>query len=164
MDRLAELTAQHKFIRNGYRTILDQRPENRVRYGGRTWLRKGPYSNTVRGDHPIVRHVQSMGIPCNAVCLNRKRAESPPMGPHRDACNSGNSFIAFWGDYDGGALVCEDGRRFTDKEVWHECGDLSQCTHWVEPHSSGIRYSAVAFTGPVSTRRASASRSDRCKI
>ena len=152
MDRLEELVSKHKWTRNGFRTNTDLREENRVRdKSGREWLKQGPYSNTVRGDHPIVQHVQSMGIPCDSVCLNRRRADSPtpPMGPHRDGKNTGRSWIAFWGCPEGeGALVCEDGRRFEEQRVFHSCGDLSKCTHWVEPHSSGTRYSVVAFSGP----------------
>ena len=142
----------HRYTRNGYRTNTDLRPENRRQdRRGRTWLKCGPYSNTVRGDHPIVQHVNSMGIPCNACCLNRRRADSPtrPMGPHRDSTNSGKSWIAFWGDFPEGegALVCEDGRRYETKRHFHACGDLSTVTHWVEDHSVGTRYSCVAFTG-----------------
>ena len=152
MERLIELATAHRFTRNGMRINVDQRPENRVKdKSGRTWLRQGPYSNTVREGHPIVQHVQSMGIPCDSVCLNRRRADSPtpPMGPHRDGKNTGHSWIAFWGPPQGeGALVCEDGRRFTEQDTMHYCGDLSQCTHWVEPHSGGTRYSVVCFSGP----------------
>ena len=152
MDKLQELVSQHKFIRNGYRINTDLREENRRKDpSGRTWLRQGPYSNTVRGDHPIVQHVQSMGIPCNAVCINRRRADSitPPMGPHRDGKNTGHSWVAFWGCPTGeGALITEADDRYEEQGVLHSCGDLSAKTHWVEPHSRGTRYSVVCFTGP----------------
>ena len=152
MDKLVELVDQHKFFRNGYRINTDLREENRIRdKSGRTWLRKGPYSNTVRWDHPIVQHVNSMGIPCNAVCLNRRRADSvtPPMGRHKDGHNTSGSWIAFGGCPVGeGALTTEDGRRFEEQYVVHDCGDLSNGYHQGEGHSSGTRYSVVAFTGP----------------
>ena len=45
-------------------------------------------------------------------------------------------------------LVPELGQRYEAQNVWHYCGDLSDITHWVLPHYSGTRYSAVAFTGP----------------
>ena len=152
MDELVKLVGQHEFIRNGYRINTDLREENRIKdKSGRTWLRKGPCSNTVRGNHPIVQHVNSMGIPCNAVCLNR-RADSvtPPMGRHKDRHNTSGSWIAFWGCPVGeGALTTEDGRRYEEQYVFHDCGDLSNVYHQVEPHSSGTRYSVVAFTGPL---------------
>ena len=151
MDELIELVGQHKWVRNGYRTNTDLREENRIKCKScRTWLRTGPYSNTVREDHSIVQHVNSMGIPCNTVCLNRRRADSPtpPMGPHRDGKNTGHSWIAFWGCPVGeGALVTEADDRYEEQYVFHSCGDLGTKTHWVEPHS-GCRYSVVAFTGP----------------
>ena len=152
MERLIELATAHRYTRNGMRINVDLRPENRAQdKSGRTWLRQGPYSNTVRGDHPIVQHVQSMGIPGDSVCLNRRRADSPtpPMGPHRDGKNTGHTWTAFFGCPIGeGALVTEAGGRYEEQRVWHSCGDLSQCTHWVEPHYSGSRYSVVAFSGP----------------
>ena len=152
MEQLRELVEKHRFTRNAFRTNTDTREENRRKdKSGRMWLVLGPYSNTVRDDHPIVAHVNSMGIPCNAVCLNRRRAnsETPPMAPHRDGKNTSGSRIAFWGCPEGeGALVCEDGRRFTEQNVMHACGDLTKCTHWVEPHKTGTRYSVVAFSGP----------------
>ena len=170
MDRLVELVSQHKWTRNGFRINTDLRPDNRVRdKSGRPWLRTGPHSNTIRGAHPIVQHVQSMGIPCDSVCLNRRRHDSPtpPMGPHRDGKNTGNSWVAFWGCPEGeGALVCEDGRRFTEQHTMHPCGDLSQCTHWVEDHSSGTRHSVVCFSGPqprLAKNRATRGSSPDCR-
>ena len=55
MNRLVELVSKHKWTRNGYRINTDLREENRIKdKSGRTWLKKGPYSNTVRQGHPIV--------------------------------------------------------------------------------------------------------------
>ena len=129
MERLVELVSRHRFTRNGYRTNTDLREENRVKdKSGRMWLRQGPYSNRRRADSP-----------------------TPPMGPHRDGTNtSSESFVAFWGCPEGeGALVLENGQRFEAQRTMHACGDLSQITHWVEPHSSGKRYSVVCFSGPM---------------
>ena len=152
MNRLVELASKFHYTRNGFRINTDLREENRVKdKSGRTWLKQGPYSNTVRGDHPIVQHVQSMGIPCDSVCLNRRRHDSPtpPMEPHRDGKNTGHSWIAFWGCPIGEGAVCtEADDRWEEQRVFHSCGDLSSKTHWVEPHYSGCRYSVVAFTGP----------------
>ena len=152
MDDLRELMAKHTWTRNCYRTNTDLREENRSKdKAGRTWLVRGLFSNTVREGHPIVDLVRE-SVPCNAVCLNRRRADSPtpPMGAHRDGRNTGQgSWIAFWGCPEGeGALVTELGQRYLSQNVWHDCGDLSKIIHWVEPHTSGTRYSAVAFTGP----------------
>ena len=84
MQGLIDLVDKHKFTRNGFRTNLDDNPDNfNVDSSGRKWLKKGPYSNTVRSG-PILNHVQTIFPDCTAVCLNRKRAESPPMAAHRD--------------------------------------------------------------------------------
>ena len=71
MERLVELTTSHHFTRNGMRTNVDTRPENRARAkNGREWLRRGPYSNTVREGHPIV---EQYGYP-----LRRRVPEQAP--------------------------------------------------------------------------------------
>ena len=148
-----EQVEKFHFTRNGYRVTVDRRPENQKFAKDRQWLKVGPYSNTVR-DHPIVEEVRKQGIPCNSVCLNRRRADSktPPMGPHRDSRNTGDppcSYVMHWGQPTGeGALCDEHGNCYEEQRVWHNCGDLSKITHWVEPHYSGTRYSMVAFHGP----------------
>ena len=149
---MLDLVRKHKFTRNNYRTNVDRRPENQQNdVSGRNWLTVGPNSNTVRGAHPIVEQVRKQ-VPCNSVCINRRRADSPtpPMGAHRDSRNTGEgSYVMHWGQSIGeGALVTEHGDRFEEQGVWHTCGDLSKITHWVEPHYNGTRYSLVAFTGP----------------
>ena len=150
-----EAVEKFRFIRNGYRVNTDRRPENTIHDGSREWLKVGPHSVTVRGDHPIVQELNRIGIPCNSVCLNRRRAKSkvPPMGPHRDSRNTGDppcSYVMHWGQPIGqGALVTENGDRYEKQRVWHNCGDLSKITHWVEDHGGDkTRYSMVAFFGP----------------
>ena len=73
------------------------------------------------------------------------------MRPHRDARNSSlQSFILAFGEYEGGALVLEDGRRFEERNVWH-CFDGRGITHWNEeilPNKEGVmmKYSIVAYS------------------
>ncbi len=43
-------------------------------------------------------------------------------------------------------MCLEDGTRYEEKGVWHPL-DGANVTHWVEPHKTGVRFSAVAFTG-----------------
>ena len=83
---LPELVKEHKFWRNAYRVNLDTDPEHqRADRNGRVWLRNdiAPKSNTLRSG-PILAYVQTELPGVNAVCLNRKRAESPPMSRHLD--------------------------------------------------------------------------------
>ena len=163
MDTLKELVAKHKWTLNGMRTNLCNDPDNWVMdKGRRRWLKRGPYSNTLRDpSNPIVAHVQTLFPWANCVCLNRKRSTSPPMVAHRDKGNTSASMIAFWGDYDNsngqGALCLEDGTEYREKDVWHGPYQGDKVTHWVRGHSSGVRYSCVIFAGPParSTRRTS---------
>ena len=148
MEKLIELVNGHKFVRNNFRTNLDHNPDNfYFDASGRKWLKKGPYSNTI-GEGPILDHVKTIFPETTAVCLNRKRAESPPMTKHRDRRNEGDSFICFWGDYEGGGeLVLEDGRVFSEKHVFHGPYNGALLEHEVKPHQHGTRYSAVIFRG-----------------
>ena len=58
------------------------------------------------------------------------------------------SYICFFGDFTGGALVLEDGRRYEGKRQWHGPFDGASILHWNEPHE-GLKYSVVAFTSKV---------------
>ena len=72
MQELIDLVDKHKFTRNGFRTNLDANSDNfYFDSSGRKWLKKGPYSNTVRSG-PILNNVQTIFPDCTAVCLNRK--------------------------------------------------------------------------------------------
>ena len=94
METLYSLVKDHKWYKNGFRTNLDtDKSHHRIDKRGRRWIayKFAPYSNTVRSG-PILECVQGMlGDQINAVCLNRKRAESPPMTKHRDSKSSGPS-------------------------------------------------------------------------
>ena len=76
-----------------------------------------PRSNTIR-EGPILECVQKqLGPHINAVCLNKKSAESPPMTKHTDGKNAGPSWVCLWGDFeDGGELCLEDGTVYAEKK------------------------------------------------
>jgi hypothetical protein len=61
---------------------------------------------------------------------------------HRDGANLGSSYILFLGDFEGGALVFDDGTRFEAKREWFEFD--GQVPHWNEPHT-GTKYSVVLY-------------------
>ena len=149
MEQLIELVSQHKFSRNGYRTNLDNDPANfNFDKAGRKWLKKGPYSNTIR-EGPILRHVQTMFPEATAVCLNRKSCDSPPMAKHKDRKNVGDSYIAFWGDFEkGGEIVLEDLRVFSDKHVFNGQKNGDEIAHEVKPHKNGNIFISVIFIMP----------------
>jgi len=151
MQELISLVEDHKWWRNGLRTNTSDNPEHyRVDKNGRKWLRYkyAPCSNTIR-EGPILTHIQKTFPWANAVCLNKKRASSPPMAKHRDKGNKSASMICFWGDYEGGGDLClEDGTIYSEKEVWHGPYQGDEMTHWVSPHKTGTRFSAVVFEAP----------------
>ena len=152
MDEFIALAQRTKFFRNAYRVNVHPDQEVRIDKNGCKWLRRGPMSVTVR-DGPLLAKAQEWFPECNAVCLNRKRATSPPMGRHKDGKNLERlSHICIWGDFPEGegTLVLEpdDGsvERITEREKWHSRA-FSEIVHYVEPHSQGTRWSAICFKG-----------------
>ena len=110
-------------------------------YGNRKCLVKGIYSNT-RRQGEILEHVRSMlGAEISAVTLNR----NVQCGVHRDRRNCTKSFIAFLGDFEGGALVLETGVRFEGRREWFSF-DGAKVSHWNEPITAGRKFSVVAYT------------------
>ena len=63
--------------------------------------------------------------------------------PHRDKKNVGESASMFLGDFEGGALLLEDGRRFEKRGVWHRY-DGRALLHWNEDITSGTKHSVIA--------------------
>ena len=119
LEELQSLVSEHKWWRNGFRVNLDREESHRRRdRNGREWLKYpfAPRSNTIR-EGPILECVQKqLGPHINAVCLNKKSAESPPMTKHTDGKNAGPSWVCLWGDFeDGGELCLEDGTVYAEK-------------------------------------------------
>ena len=73
------------------------------------------------------------------VTLNRNTV----CQPHRDKNNIGESAILFLGDFQGGALLLENGSRFEERCVWHRY-DGSRLLHWNEEITAGVKYSVIA--------------------
>jgi hypothetical protein len=64
--------------------------------------------------------------------------------PHVDKNNAEYSYICFLGDYDGGALVFENGERVEEPYRWHKI-DADKTKHWNEPITRGTKYSVVIY-------------------
>ena len=73
------------------------------------------------------------------VTLNRNTV----CQPHRDKKNVGQSAIMFLGDFEGGALLLEDGCRLEERGVWHRY-DGTRLLHWNEEITGGTKYSVIA--------------------
>ena len=64
--------------------------------------------------------------------------------------NDGHSWILWLGDFDGGALVFDDGRRIDEKRTWHKID--GRVPHWNEPHT-GTKYGVVLFKQSAVSKR-----------
>ena len=78
--------------------------------------------------------------------LNR----SVEMKRHVDGRNFEGSLILLLGEFTGGALCFDDGRRITQTGVWHRFD--GHLPHWVEPFE-GERFSVILFNNPSLVRR-----------
>ena len=77
-------------------------------------------------------------------------SRSVQMQRHVGRYNVEGSLLALLGDFEGGALCFDDGRRITERGVWVPFDGHQP--HWVEPFS-GERYSVILFNSPTLTRR-----------
>ena len=138
MDELELMVRAHKFTSNRNRTNISNGPT--MKYGKHACLVMSVLSNTLRSGS-ILDHVQAMlGPQITCVCLNK----NVPCAPHRDKKNAGESFVCYFGEFTGGALCLEDGRRFEGKRQWHGSFDGASLLHYNEPHE-GEKFSIVAF-------------------
>ena len=72
-----------------------------------------------------------------------------PCPKHKDSTNVGESVLCCFGDYEGGDTMVDYGngeiQRYDAKERPVKFNG-AKYTHWVEPITSGTRYSLVFFT------------------
>ena len=138
MDALESVVRAQWYVPN--RARLNLGGEVR-RYGpkGKPYLVKGHLSNTLREGRALELAREMLGdVSC--VCLNKGVC----CAPHRDKGNSAQSWVCYFGDFQGGALCLEDGRRFEGVRQWHGPFDGKRLLHWNEEHT-GDKYSIVAF-------------------
>ena len=64
------------------------------------------------------------------------------QAPQGNRANLDHSWILWLGDFDGGALCFDDGRRIEGTNTWHRFS--GQDYHWNEPHT-GRKYSVVLY-------------------
>ena len=144
MELLEQLVRNHRFTRNRNRINVSggEVVEYLCRDGKRRpCLRKGILSNTLRSG-PILDQVRAMlGDDVKYVCLNKNLQ----VKMHVDKRNQGQSYVAYFGSFSGGALCLDDGRRFEARGQWHGPFDGAAIPHWNEPHE-GEKFSVVAFT------------------
>ncbi len=104
-----------------------------------------PQQSEYHASGDILEHVRSM-LPdwfiegeFFGVTLNRNTV----CQPHRDKNNVGESAILFLGDFQGGALLLENGSRFEERCVWLRYAG-SRLLHWNDDITAGVKYSVIA--------------------
>ena len=109
---------------------------------GDTFKRARLQSNKIRpNEHKLLEAIKAIAPEWHEnteVILNR----DVQCKCHRDGANLDHSWILWLGDFDGGALCFDDGRRIEGTNTWH-CFS-GQDYHWNEPHT-GRKYSVVLY-------------------
>ena len=146
MDELERLLGARRWEPICLRTSIAQPEHILVKNGFR---RARVDSNTLRpNESQLLRATQAVApgwYPDVRVVLNR----NVTCKRHTDGANRGHSYILFLGDFEGGALVFEDGSRIEAKRQWHRFD--GQRPHWNEPHT-GTKYSVVLYRSKVKSK------------
>ena len=143
--RLERLARSEKVRRNRFRTnLVPDAP--RDKHG---FLVDGIPSMAIRSG-PVFRICKEMrpDFPFNVVVLNKFENHMQCQW-HKDRRNVGDSLFAMMGDFEGGALELEDGRRFSEKYQWYRYNG-AVTAHGVAPFS-GERITCVLYTEPPRT-------------
>ena len=166
MEELEALVRRFPFYKNGYRTNIGVSAPSK--YAGKRMLLEPVLSNSVKGEGrtknqarmlELVREMlPDVGEPLMLTCN-----KNVTCARHRDGRNASEiSYIAFFGEYDGGELVVEEpsgDRVLAERRVWHRFSGRDHY-HYNLPHT-GTKYSIVAYSQNVITRGAAQSASDQ---
>ena len=141
MDGLARLVLASNPKANALRTNVQKDAPLRALPNGRKILAH-PIQSQALQSGPIFDAVKKMHPWATQVTLNKNFASTA----HRDKKNQGESAIALFGPFTGGALVVAEPkgqRRITVKRRWHMFNGARD-EHWVEPFK-GDRWSLIAY-------------------
>ena len=157
--RLCDVRAEKRFgvdVLRAYRPCLDALLEALQAKRWRKMLRRNVYAKPCFTElaHAGNENAHILDLALDAAPhrsftyaqLNRSVA----MERHVDKYNYEGSLIVLLGDFEGGALCFDDGRRFAEKGVWFPFDGHQP--HWVEPFE-GERFSVVLFNSPILTCR-----------
>ena len=144
MDQLEELMAKRKWKNNCLRVNVAQ-PEDVVTHGKVKVA--NIYSNVLnkREKEPELYDAIKELAPewwgdDTQITLNKDLV----CKRHRDHGNKEHSWILWLGDFTGGALNFDDGRKVEGKREWHKID--GHIHHWNDPHE-GSKYSIVLYKG-----------------
>ena len=141
MERLEELMAKRKWRAHSLRTNVAH--DNLIEYQGKVKIAKVcSASLNQRNKEPVLYDAIKECAPewCEGetrIILNKDLT----CKRHKDG-NEGHSWILWLGDFTGGALIFDDGRKVEEKSVWHKIH--GQVHHWNEPHE-GTKYAIVLY-------------------
>ena len=140
MDALLKLLEARKWKEDCLRTNIAGPEHIEVSDSGFKRVRLA--SNVVSPSEGDLRAAIQQVAPCCTdeyqIIVNR----NVTCRPHRDPANVGPSYCLFLGDFEGGALIFADGKRFTEKGVWHVLD--GRIEHWNEPQT-GTKYSVILY-------------------
>lgn len=136
MDLVLQLLERRRWDRYCRRTNI-ARPEDIV---DGTFRKARLQSNTPRKDeHELLAAIRAIAPEwLGSLVVNR----NVTCARHTDRYNDGESYFLMLGDFEGGALVFEDGRRIESAGQWHKFD--GKVPHWNEAHI-GDKYSIVLF-------------------
>ena len=159
MEELEALVRRFPFYKNGYRTNIGVSAPSK--YAGKRMLLEPVLSNSVKGEGRtrnqarMLQLVREM-LPDVGEPLMLTLNKNVTCARHKDGKNASEvSYIAFFGEFEGGELVVEEpsGDRVLSREHFH----------YNLPHT-GTKYSIVAYSQNGNARRAaqSAAHQDVC--
>ena len=169
MEELEALVRSHPFVKNKYRCNIG--PSAPSKYAGKRMLLEPVLSNSVKGagrtrnQARMLQLVREM-LPDVGEPLMLTLNKNVTCARHKDGRNASEvSYIAFFGDYQGGELVVEEesgDRVLSERRVWHRFKGRDHF-HYNLPHT-GTKYSIVAYSQNGNARRAaqSAAHQDVC--
>ena len=145
MERVLELLKSRRWIYTCLRTNIAQ-PEDVV--VSETGFRKARLASNVVGPRETALREAIKAIsPVEwdegfKILVNK----NVTCKPHKDRGNVGVSYCLWLGDFRGGALVFDGGRRVEGKNVWHVLDGKE--IHWNEPHVHD-KYSVIIYKSGV---------------
>ena len=169
MEELEALVRKFPFYKNGYRTnIGDSAPS---KYAGKRMLLEPVLSNSVKGEGRTKNQARMLQLvremlPDVGEPLMLTLNKNVTCARHKDSRNASEvSYIAFFGEFEGGELVVEEpegDRVLSERRVWHRFKGREHF-HYNLPHT-GTKYSIVAYSQNGNARGAtkSAAHKDVC--
>ena len=169
MEELEALVRKFPFYKNGYRTNIG--PSAPSKYAGKFMLLEPVLSNSVKGEGRTKNQARMLQLvremlPDVGEPLMLTVNKDVTCCRHRDGRNASEiSYIAFFGEFQGGELVVEEpegDRVLSERRVWHRFSGREHF-HYNLPHT-GTKYSIVAYSQNGNARRAaeSAAYQDVC--